>query len=279
MKIVVRLMLGASALAVAGCSQLPGASLGSTFTAEPFLAADHGGAGFSGALASEYTELGRAQAGMTRWMNATAYIAKVREAEAGGTPAPWAPSELGVNGEAAALYDEVVAKIGANRAERPEACARAQAMWDQYLFALRAEGNGAKCPLSSEDALAMLNEALAACDPAVDMASDFVVYFGFNRTDLTSRALATLDDVAEAYQATDPSAVSVVGHADTVGSVEYNQTLSENRARSVAGALEGRGIPRGAMTLAGRSELEPARVTGDGVREPLNRRVEISLSE
>jgi outer membrane protein OmpA-like peptidoglycan-associated protein len=32
------------------------------------------------------------------------------------------------------------------------------------------------------------------------------------------------------------------------------------------------------MTLAGRSELEPAVQTADGVREPLNRRVEITLS-
>jgi outer membrane protein OmpA-like peptidoglycan-associated protein len=185
-----------------------------------------------------------------------------------------------VNGEAAAKYDEAVATIQANAEARPEACARAQAMWDQYLFILRAEGNGANCPLSSEDALAMLDEALAACSPpvaAVD--SDYVVYFGFDRTDLTSRAIATIGNAADSYAAMDASAVSVVGHTDRAGSVEYNQGLSERRARRVAAALQDRGVPRGAMTLAGRSELEPARVTEDGVREPLNRRVEITLSE
>ena len=278
MKTAVRLMLGISALAVAGCSQLPGASLGRTFTAEPYLAAEHGGPGFTGALAREYTELGRDQASMVRWMNATAFIAKAEQAEGGSEPAPWTPDQLGVNGEAAALYEEVVARISENKAERPEACARAQAMWDQYLTVLRAEAAGAKCPMTSEDAKALLDEALAACDPAVGPA-DFIVYFGFNQTNLTDRARAVIEDVVASYSDMGANAVSVVGHTDTVGSVEFNQRLSEARATRVADALVDRGIPADQIATAGRSELEPARVTGDGVREPLNRRVEISLSK
>jgi len=271
-------MLGCSALAMAGCAQLPGASLGATWTAEDYLAAEHGGAGFNGALASEYAELARGQAGMVRWMNATAYIAKAQQAEGGSSPAPWSPDQLGVNGDAASLYQEAVDTINANKAERPAACARAQAMWDQYLFILRAEANGANCPLTSDEARAMLDEALQACAPAPQQA-DYIVYFGFDRSNLTERAIETVNEVAEAVDAMSASAISVVGHTDTVGSVQYNQALSERRARSVAEALVDRGIPADIMTLAGRSELEPARVTGDGVREQLNRRAEISLSE
>ena len=63
-----------------------------------------------------------------------------------------------------------------------------------------------------------------------------------------------------------------------MGTVGYNQNLSEVRARRVSNALIARGVPAGAMTLAGRSENEPAVDTGDNVREPLNRRVEITLS-
>lgn len=277
MKTVIRLMLGVSALAVAGCSQLPGSSLGATWTAESYLAADHGGPGFTGALAKEYTELGRNQAGMVNWLNSTAFIAKAQQAESGSEPAPWSPDQLGVNGEAAALYDQVVATIGANKAARPEACARAQAMWDQYLTTLRAEAAGAKCPLGSEQARALLDEALAACNPAIAQA-DFVVYFGFNQSNLTDQARTTLDEVMTSYSAAATSAVSVVGHTDTVGSLQYNQGLSERRANRVADALTDRGIPRNAMTVAGRSWLEPAVDTGANVREPLNRRVEINLS-
>jgi outer membrane protein OmpA-like peptidoglycan-associated protein len=267
-------MLGASALAITGCTNLPGSSLGETFTAESYLNGEHGGDGFNGHLASEYTELGRRAAFKdVLWMNSTAYIAKAKQAEAGVTPAMWTPAEIGVNGDATALYDQVVATINANKDARPAECARAQAMWDQYLEALR--GGPTFC-VHPDDARAMLDEALAAC--GLQGPKNFVVYFGFDKTNLTDAARATLDEVIAAVNAMGTSALSVVGHADTVGTVQYNQGLSERRANRVADGLAQRGIPAGAMTLAGRSENELAVQTGDNVREPLNRRVEITLS-
>jgi OOP family OmpA-OmpF porin len=278
MKTVTYLLLGTAAIALAGCNSLPGSSLGATFGAERYLEADHGGPGFTGALANEYTELGRRAAFRdVRWRNSTAYIAKAQQAESGVEPAPWTPEQLGVNGEASAMYQEVVSVISANKAARPAECARAQAMWDQYLEALRADAAGAICLLPA-DAKALLDEALAACRGG-GQAANFIVYFGFDRTDLTDRARQTLDEVVGAVQSMGATAMSVVGHADTVGSVEYNQGLSERRARRVGDALVERGIPAGQMTLAGRSELMPAVQTGDGVREPLNRRVEITLDQ
>ena len=274
MRTVTCLMLGVSALAVAGCTNLPGASLGATFGAERYLNGTHGGSDFNGALASEYTELGRRAAFKdTLWLNSTAYIAKARQAEAGVTPAAWTPAEIGVNGDATALYDTVVSAIAANKDARPVACARAQAMWDQYLEALR--GGPTFC-ITPEDARALLDEALAACNPPGP--ANFVVYFGFDKTNLTDAARATVDEVVAAVNAMGTSALSLVGHADTVGSTGYNQGLSETRANRVADALSARGVPSGAMTLAGRSENDLAVATGNNVREPLNRRVEITLS-
>lgn len=278
MKTVVRLMLGVSALAVAGCSQLPGSSLGATWGAAPYLAGERGGSGFSGALASEYTEVGRKQAGMVNWLNSTAFIAKAQEAEAGGEPAAWSPDQLGVNGDASAMYQQVVNTIGANKGDRPAACARAQAMWDQYLTVLRGEANGAQCPFTSAEARALLEEALAQCAGGPGQA-DFIVYFGFNRSNLTAKAVETVEEVVAAVNSMGGASVSIVGHTDTVGSVAYNQALSERRARSVAQGLVDRGIPAGSMTLAGRSENDLARATGDNVREQLNRRAEISVSK
>ena len=277
MRTLTCLMLGASALAMAGCSNLPGASLGATFGAERYLKGEHGGDDFNGSLAREYSEVGRRAAfNDTLWLNSTAYIAKAQQAESGVTPAPWMPSELGVNGDASAMYDDVVAKINANKDARPAACARAQAMWDQYLEALRGAAAGSKFCISVEDAKAMLDEALAACAPAGPV--NFIVYFGFDKSNLTDVARATVDEVVAAVQKMGTSALSLVGHADTMGSTEYNQALSERRARRVADALMERGVPAGAMTLAGRSELELAVPTADNVKEPLNRRVEITLS-
>ena len=268
------LMLGVSALAIAGCTNLPGASLGATFGAERYLNGSHGGADFNGSLASEYTEVARRAAFKdTLWLNSTAYIAKAQQAEAGVTPAAWTPAEIGVNGDATAMYDTVVATIAANKAARPAACARAQVMWDQYLEALR--GGSTFC-ITPEDARALLDEALAACDPGGP--ANFIVYFGFDKTNLTDAARATIDEVVAAVNAMGTSALSLVGHADTVGGTGYNQGLSEARANRVANALSARGVPPGGMTLAGRSENDLAVATGDNVREPLNRRVEITLS-
>ena len=274
MKTVTCLMLGVSALAIAGCTNLPGASLGSTFSAERYLNGTHGGDDFNGHLASEYTEVARRAAFQdTLWLNSTAYIAKAQQAEAGVTPAPWTPEEIGVNGEASELYQTVVATINANKDARPAACARAQAMWDQYLEALR---GGPHFCITPEDARALLDEALAACGPSGP--ANWIVYFGFDKTNLDATDIGIIDEAAGVITAHDDSAVSVVGHADTVGSVGYNQGLSERRAKRVAKALKKRGVPAGAMTLAGRSENDLAVQTGNNVREPLNRRVEITLS-
>ncbi|MEM7177800.1 MAG: OmpA family protein [Pseudomonadota bacterium] len=275
MRTLVRLMLGASAIAVAGCSQLPGASLGSTFTAERYLKADHGGPGFTGALASEYTELARNDAfEYVRWMNSTAYIAKAKQAEAGIEVAPWAPDQLGVGGEATADYEMIVAAINDYKGDRPIECAHLQAMWDQYLEALR---GGPKYCITPDDARALLDEALAACLPPPGPA-DFVVYFGFDRSDLTEAARATVDEIAAAVEAMSATALSIVGYTDTVGSVAYNQTLSERRARRVADALIDRGVSPDGMVLAGRGKTDLAVPTADQVREPLNRRVTVALS-
>ncbi len=274
MKTLTYMLLGTAAIALAGCNQLPGSSLGATFGAERYLKGEHGGAGFTGALAKEYTEVGRRAAFRdVLWLNSTAYIAKARQAEAGIEPAPWAPEQLGVGGDAPGLYTQVVAAITDNKGARPAECARAQVMWDQYLEALR--GGDTFC-ITPADARALLDEALLACAGAAPGA--FVVYFGFDRTNLTDRARATLDEVVSAVSAMGATALSVVGHADTVGGAAYNQGLSERRARRVANALVDRGVPAGAMTLAGRGEQDLARATGNNVREPLNRRVEISLS-
>ncbi|MEL6481839.1 MAG: OmpA family protein [Pseudomonadota bacterium] len=272
-------MLATSALALAACAKpdLPGSTLNGTWTAERFLNEDHGGAGFNGALASEYTELGRRAAFRdVRWYNSTAYIAKAEAAESGAQVGPWSPESLGVaDTEAGQLYDETVAIILENRDERPEACARLQAMWDQWLEALR--GGDGSC-VDPDEAFALYQQAKAAClPPPVDQ--NFIVYFGFDRTNLTARAREVLDEVVAAVDSLGATALSIVGHADTVGSDGYNQRLSERRARRVAGALVDRGLDRNDMTLAGRGERDLARATADNVREPLNRRVEITLSE
>jgi outer membrane protein OmpA-like peptidoglycan-associated protein len=71
--------------------------------------------------------------------------------------------------------------------------------------------------------------------------------------------------------------VAVIGHTDRVGPIEYNDTLSLRRAERVRRDFVERGIPTGAINVAGRGEREPIVLTADEVSEPRNRRVEISV--
>ena len=67
------------------------------------------------------------------------------------------------------------------------------------------------------------------------------------------------------------------GHADTSGPADYNVNLSERRNDSVREYLVSRGVPEGVITSEAFGESELLVETADGVREPQNRRVEISI--
>jgi OmpA-OmpF porin, OOP family len=70
----------------------------------------------------------------------------------------------------------------------------------------------------------------------------------------------------------------VVGHADTSGSAAYNIRLSERRAKAVADSLVGLGVAQTALSVDWKGETQPAVQTGDGVKEPLNRRATIGIN-
>ncbi len=118
---------------------------------------------------------------------------------------------------------------------------------------------------------------MAACST---VNQSFVVYFEWDKSDLTSQASAVVDQaIANIRARSDCSAgnVTIVGHTDTSGTSAYNQRLSARRAAIVAGALQSRGIAAEAIDTAARGENDLAKATRDGVREPLNRRSEVTI--
>jgi outer membrane protein OmpA-like peptidoglycan-associated protein/opacity protein-like surface antigen len=104
-----------------------------------------------------------------------------------------------------------------------------------------------------------------------------IVYFGWDEDDLTDRARQTLNEVAQNYRATGQAAVTLAGHADRSGSAGYNVGLSQRRANAVRDYLVSLGVPGGSITSQAFGETRPAVETADGVREPDNRRVEITF--
>jgi outer membrane protein OmpA-like peptidoglycan-associated protein len=107
-------------------------------------------------------------------------------------------------------------------------------------------------------------------------ARSFLVFFDWNRADLTARARQIVGEAAEAARA-QPTRIEVTGHADRTGTPQYNQALSRRRAETVADELVKRGIARQEINITALGETQPLVATADGVREPQNRRVEIIL--
>ena len=103
-----------------------------------------------------------------------------------------------------------------------------------------------------------------------------MVFFDWDKSSLSPRAMATISQATAAYRATGDVRISNVGNTDTSGSTDYNMALSILRADSVKRALIRNGVPAAAIESAGRGQTNLLVATAGGVREPLNRRVEIA---
>jgi outer membrane protein OmpA-like peptidoglycan-associated protein len=112
--------------------------------------------------------------------------------------------------------------------------------------------------------------------PVADMgAKTFLVFFDWDRADLTDRASGIVRDAASYSRSNQYTRIDVDGNTDTSGTPTYNQGLSERRARVVAGELVRDGVPQNVISMHAYGDTKLLVPTGPGVREPQNRRVEI----
>jgi iron complex outermembrane receptor protein len=117
-----------------------------------------------------------------------------------------------------------------------------------------------------------------ATAPAPAAPRSYLVFFDFNKSDLTPQAVEIVDTAARNAETAKITQLTVTGHTDTVGSDAYNMRLSRRRADSVAAQLEKDGIPAGEIEIVAKGKRDLLVPTADGVREPQNRRVQIVYS-
>ena len=162
---------------------------------------------------------------------------------------------------------------------------------------------------------------VAACDdvpmaqnpsPVAMTPKSYMVFFDFDRSNITTQAAATIKQAAAAVKSggvagmtsdqctaegrkqqlsgealvafvakcsgsAGATRIGVTGHTDTSGSAAYNMALSLRRAAAVKDALVREGVAAAAIAVTGRGETALLVQTGDNVKEPQNRRVEIVL--
>jgi outer membrane protein OmpA-like peptidoglycan-associated protein len=119
--------------------------------------------------------------------------------------------------------------------------------------------------------------AVVTPPPAREAARTYLVFFDWDRADLTPRARQVVSEAAQATTRVQVTKIQVNGYTDTSGTPKYNQGLSVRRAQTVANELVKDGVPRSAISIQGFGETHLLVPTADGVREPQNRRVEIIL--
>lgn len=105
----------------------------------------------------------------------------------------------------------------------------------------------------------------------------FTVYFLEGTDILTAESEAEIARVFREIASRPDPEISVIGHTDAVGTVQFNDQLSLQRAQRVRGELVRRGIDADRIEVSGRGKREPLVTTADGVSEPKNRRVEINV--
>ena len=118
-------------------------------------------------------------------------------------------------------------------------------------------------------------ERVAPDEIRIRMPSD--ITFDFNRADLKYEFMPRIQQLAQSLRGHPGMSINIVGHADAIGSDQYNQVLSERRAQSVGTALMQYGISYNRIGASGMGEMAPIASNADEWGRARNRRVEISV--
>ena len=110
---------------------------------------------------------------------------------------------------------------------------------------------------------------------AADTRTVYPIYFDWGSTTLDAKAMAEVKKAAPAAKACEYNGVRVFGHADTSHTEDESAQLGIARARAVREVLMKLGLADSAIAFSTKGEHELAKETANGVKEPLNRRVEI----
>ena len=116
-----------------------------------------------------------------------------------------------------------------------------------------------------------------AAPPAPAPSRTYLVFFDWDRADLSDRARQIVQEAAQASTRVQSTRIEVQGNADRSGTPAYNQRLSLRRAQTVAAELVRDGVPNNEIQIQAFGDTRPLVPTAPGVREPQNRRVAIIL--
>lgn len=241
---------------------------------------------YHAALASRYQEFAEEKVAAYDWWTSKYFADKGLMAAYGRDVRPEDPAQWEIpatmQDEFAEARNRLMDVLSEAMDNQPAEAAEAVVAYDRWV---ELQDNGWDEPriADARDAFFAALGALHAADqpnaraPTPVETTSTVLYFPFDSTALTGPAQAAIAQLVGYLQAAGHVQVNINGHADRAGSDDYNMQLSERRAQLVKDALVAAGVPEAVLHYFAFGETDPKLPTDDGIREPLNRRVEIFL--
>ncbi len=103
------------------------------------------------------------------------------------------------------------------------------------------------------------------------------ILFQTNQFALQTQARENIRKMAEILNKYPDTDILIEGHTDSDGAEDYNQTLSERRAKSVADFLTSLGVASSRLSTVGHGELMPIATNSTAAGKQANRRVEVAI--
>jgi outer membrane protein OmpA-like peptidoglycan-associated protein len=128
-----------------------------------------------------------------------------------------------------------------------------------------------------EDKLARLQAKVTETEVTIQLPGS--ILFDFDSAKIRPDAERTLTELSEVINAYAGRPVRIDGHTDSIASDEYNQKLSEQRARSVTSWLSSNGVDAGRLQANGVGEAKPVATNDTSEGRQLNRRVEVVIAK
>lgn len=123
----------------------------------------------------------------------------------------------------------------------------------------------------------LANARVERVGEGIKITFDSGILFVTNSSELQPVARVNIDNLARILNKYPDTNILIEGATDSEGSEQYNQELSERRARSVADYHKGRGVAGSRISTVGSGELHPVASNDTAEGRQLNRRVEVAI--
>jgi outer membrane protein OmpA-like peptidoglycan-associated protein len=239
------------------------------------------GSAFDMSLYKGYVELAESEYAETDYADSDVFAARAIGAGSGQAVAPEPIDNRALPedkvAELTGARQRLTTALNAGAAERkPAEAAHAQVMFDCWMQEQEENFQPediARCRAATMAAL----DALEVQPVAEAVPGPYVVFFEFDKAELTDQAKVVLANVARDVESAKIETIFTSGHTDRAGADAYNDALARMRVDAVAKYLIASGVDKGKILTADYGEARPRVATPDGQIESENRRVEISF--